>query len=84
MLCRSCQNQDRCLPAQFALADPALADLLNQLQSCQLQNSAHAAVSPPPSPLGSIWVRGQRWGQQVWQSFHHWAQNHWIQRHWAR
>lgn len=88
MLCRSCQNQARCLPAQFAQADPALAALLNQLQDCQLQNhqfqdcqgqdnqlqDGMKAAAYPSSFLQALWVRGQRWGRQLWQSLRRWGQ----------
>ena len=70
MLCRSCQNQSRCLPAQFAQADPALATLLDQLQDCSLKG-----ISPrPPSRLQAFLSRGRRWGRQVWQSLRRWGQ----------
>lgn len=75
MLCRSCQNQARCLPAQFAQADPALAALLDQLQDCQLQNATVKMATPPrPAFLPSLWARGMRWGRQVWQSLRRWGQ----------
>lgn len=65
MLCRSCQKQPRCLPAQFAQADPAVATLLDQLQDCSIM------VTPPvrhPSPLRSLLQRVRQWWQQVRQS----------------
>ncbi len=75
MLCRSCQNQARCLPAQFAQADPALATLLDQLQDCQLQNATlKIATHPQPSFLQVLWLEGRRWWRQVWQSLRRWGQ----------
>lgn len=65
MLCRSCQKQPRCLPAQFAQVDPTVATLLDQLQDCSIM------VTPPvrqPSPLGSLIQRVRQWWQQVRQS----------------
>lgn len=67
MLCRSCQNQTRCLPAQFAQADATLATMLEQLQDCGLKK-----VVPPSRP--SLWEMGRRRWQSIWQSLRRWSQ----------
>ncbi|MFH7245263.1 MAG: hypothetical protein ACHWZW_20690 [Spirulina sp.] len=66
MLCRSCQRQSRCLPAQFAQADATLAAMLDQLQDCGLKKTA-----PPNSPWLSL---GRRWWAKLRQAFHRWSQ----------
>lgn len=54
MICRSCQQQRTCLPAQLAVGDAALQTMLKRLRTCDRYRST--------SPLERVraWMTGLR------------------------
>ncbi|MFQ4140275.1 hypothetical protein PGN35_028575 [Nodosilinea sp. PGN35] len=50
MLCTSCSNKPRCVAAQLAEGDAALAQLLKQLRHCSLKPSRRR-LWPPGTAL---------------------------------